>query len=152
MINVTYAGDTLIAYKVTGDKNVPRGEVTFQADLTPHSVQQVRDGNIPVGGKNGKSSSSQHPSQHQKPLDPIMLTEKAASKWGTRQLPRYRGLGQVAEPGFTNNKWMDGQLIIIGQEYFSFAWVVSHTTNVIAFLLLFFGESVRSFVAILGFC
>ena len=30
MINVTYHGDLLLAYKVTGDKNVPRGELTFQ--------------------------------------------------------------------------------------------------------------------------
>ena len=25
----------MIAYKVTGDKNVPRGEITFQVDLNP---------------------------------------------------------------------------------------------------------------------
>ena len=55
-------------------------------------------------------------------LQPIELTDKAAQKWGTRQLPRYMGLGQVAEEGFVNNQWMDGQLIIIGQDYFSFAW------------------------------
>ena len=29
----------------------------------------------------------------------------------------------MAESGFKNNQWMDGQLIIIGDEYFSFAWV-----------------------------
>jgi len=113
MINVTYVGDTLIAFKVTGDKNVPRGEITFQADLTPPAVRNFR------GGRR-KSDEAQ-----EKPLEPIMLTEKAASKWGTRQLPRYRGLGQVAETDFQNKKWMDGQLIIIGEEYFSFAWVVS---------------------------
>jgi hypothetical protein len=56
-------------------------------------------------------------------LQPIALTEQAARKWGTRKLPRYSGLGQVAEDGFTNNQWMDGQLIIIGDNYFSFAWV-----------------------------
>jgi hypothetical protein len=41
MINVTYVGDIMVAYKVTGDKNVPRGEITFQADLSPmtRSVQ-----------------------------------------------------------------------------------------------------------------
>lgn len=117
MINVTYVGDTLIAFKVTGDKNVPRGEITFQADLSPNAVRKLRDGQ--TGAKDTQQRS----------LEPIMLTEKAASKWGTRQLPRYRGLGQVAESGFQNNRWMDGQLIIIGEEYFSFAWVVSNWTE-----------------------
>ena len=56
-------------------------------------------------------------------LQPIILTDRAARKWGTRQLPRYSGIGQVAEEGFVNNQWMDGQLIIIGDEYFSFAWI-----------------------------
>jgi hypothetical protein len=113
MINVTYVGDTLVAVKVTGDKNVPRGEVTFKADLTPTSVKRFRSGDYV-----NKDELS-------KPLEPITLTEKAASKWGTQQLPRYRGTGQVAEEGFRNNRWMDGQLIIIGDDYFSFAWVVS---------------------------
>ena len=108
MVNVTYHGDMLIAYKVTGDKNVPRGEITFQCDLNPASPKVV-------GGPSSDSGTDT--------LQPISLTEKAAKKWGTTQLPRHKGLGQVAEPGFTNNQWMDGQLIIIGEEYFSFAWV-----------------------------
>ena len=111
MINVTYHGDLLVAYKVTGDKNVPRGEITFQVDLSPLPTHQV--------GKGKASSLTPGP----EPLQPISLTDKAAKKWGTTQLPRYKGLGQVAEPGFKNNQWMDGQLIIIGEEYFSFAWV-----------------------------
>ena len=109
MINVTYQGDTLIAYKVTGDNNVPRGEITFQADLCPLPKRVT-------GGPSG-------PSTIEPPLQPISLTSKAAKKWGTTQLPRYKGLGQVAEAGFVNHQWMDGQLIIIGEEYFSFAWV-----------------------------
>ena len=108
MINITYAGDTLVATKVTGDNNVPRGEVTFQVNLDPFPPK-------PVGAR-GVSTDDE-------PLQPISLTDKAAKKWGTTQLPRFRGLGQVAEPGFTNTQWMDGQLIIIGEEYFSFAWV-----------------------------
>ena len=106
LINVTYAGDTLIAYKVTGDNNVPRGEITFQADLSPLKPKRI--------GEEG---------QQKQPLQPIILTDKASQKWGTRELPRYSGLGQVAEEGFTQHRWMEGQLIIIGQEYFSFAWV-----------------------------
>lgn len=114
MINVTYTGDTLIAYKVTGDKNVPRGEITFQANLSPLKKKQVRR----VGG--AKSPSNLSLGQD---LEPIQLSGTAAKKWGTKQLPRYAGSGQVAEEGFVNNQWLDGQLIVIGQDYFSFAWV-----------------------------
>lgn len=105
LINITYVGDTLIAEKITGDNNVPRGAISFQVDLHPLKRHQ------------------QKTISREAPLQPIMLTEKAAQKWGTRKLPRYAGQGQVAEESFTNNRWMDGQLIIIGDEYFSFAWL-----------------------------
>jgi len=76
-------------------------------------LHPLRQRSGPSGGNSGESSQ----------LQPIILTEKAARKWGTKKLPRYAGLGQVAEDGFTNNQWMNGQLIIIGEEYFSFAWI-----------------------------
>lgn len=97
MINVTYAGDTLVAYKVTGDQNVPKGEVTFKADLSPEASEKAG-------------------------LEPIELTSDAAKQWGTSHLPRFPGEGQVAAEGFVNNQFVDGQLILVG-EYFSFAWV-----------------------------
>lgn len=101
LINITYVGDTLIAEKVTGEHNVPKGAITFKVDLHPLRPQMA-------------SSEA---------LQPIMLTDKAAQKWGTRKLPRYAGLGQVAERNFENSQWLDGQLIIISDEYFSFAWL-----------------------------
>lgn len=100
MINITYAGDTLIATKVTGDQNVPKGEVTFTVDLSPH-----------IHSANGMTS-----------LEPIELNAKASRQWGKKFLPRYEGRGQVAAEGFTNAKWMEGQLILVGR-FFSFAWV-----------------------------
>lgn len=100
MINITYAGDTLIATKVTGDQNVPKGEVSFTVDLSPH-----------IHSDKGMLS-----------LEPIELNAKAARQWGKKFLPRFQGLGQVAAEGFTNSKWMDGQLILVGR-FFSFAWV-----------------------------
>ena len=96
MINVTYSGDQLIAYKVTGDIDVPRGEITFTADLLPSDDL----------------------------LDPIVLSESSAAKWGTSRLPRFPGRGHVAEPGFVDPAYVEGQLVVIGPgEYFSFAWV-----------------------------
>lgn len=99
MINVTYAGDVLIARKVTGiSKNVPQGEVTFQVDLSPRSAS----------GQNV--------------LDPIELGPEAAEQWGTKCLSRFSGLGQVSAQGGANSQWMEGQLILVN-EYFSFAWL-----------------------------
>lgn len=116
MINITYIGDLLLAYKVTGEGNVPKNELSFQVDLNPCSME---GSNIFSGGP--KKTKLGAPSET--PLQPIHLTKDAAEKWGTEQLQRYRGLGQVAEPGFQNNQWMDGQLIIINEDHFSFAWV-----------------------------
>jgi hypothetical protein len=99
MINVTYVGDTLIATKVTGDKNVPKGEISFTADLRPsfHSGSAA--------------------------LSPIPLSQAASKQWGTKGLIRFPGKGQVAGEGYVNSKWMAGQLIMVGEEYFSFAWI-----------------------------
>lgn len=103
MINVTYVDDMLVAYKVTGDTNVPKGEISFKADLDPTKLRS----NL------GESQR----------LAPIDLSDRAAAKWGTKKLSRYAGSGQVAEEGFKNNQWMEGQLIVIGEHYFSFAWL-----------------------------
>uniref|UniRef100_A0A6U3S517 Uncharacterized protein n=1 Tax=Ditylum brightwellii TaxID=49249 RepID=A0A6U3S517_9STRA len=98
MINVTYAGDTLIATKVTGDENVPKGEISFTADLSPKLPSDEGS------------------------LEPIALTEAASKQWGIKNLMRYPGKGHVASKGFVNKQWMDGQIILVG-EYFSFAWL-----------------------------
>jgi len=104
MINVTYSGDELIAYKVTGDKNIPRGEISFTANLSPSAIADIP----------GRQSK----------LDPILLSESSSKKWGTKRLPRFPGQGHAAEPGYINHQFMEGQLVVIGGgDYFSFAWV-----------------------------
>jgi Cyclin D1 binding domain len=99
MINVTYHGDTLIAQKVTGTKNVPRGQVTFEVDLSP----TLND------------DSEEY-------LEPIELGDNAAKQWGCKYLQRFSGRGQVAAEGYLDSQWIDGQLIMVNQ-YFSFAWL-----------------------------
>lgn len=101
MVNITYSGDTLIATKVTGDQNVPKGEISFTVDLSPKANPQS---NMVQG------------------LDPIGLNPKAERQWGKKYLPRHSGKGQVASENFTNAQWMEGQLIQVGR-FFSFAWV-----------------------------
>lgn len=101
MINITYIEDALIATKVTGDDNVPCGEVTFTCDLSPRLIFQ--------------SVSSY--------LEPLELNKKASRHWGKKYLPRYSGKGQVASKGFQNAQYVDGQLIMVGQ-CFTFAWML----------------------------
>ena len=107
MINVTYSdsGNHLIAYKVTGDKNIPRGEVSFTAYVSPEVDEGVPDG--PGGSR----------------LDPIVLSEASAKEWGTHRLPRFPGRGHASEPGYVDSRFLEGQLIVVGEDHFSFVWV-----------------------------
>jgi len=107
MINVTYSGDTIVATKVTGDQNVPKGEVSFTVDLSPNLSMGHHSSTDPTAGA---------------PLEPIELNPKAATQWGKKYLPRHLGKGQVASENFSNAQWMEGQLIMVGR-FFSFAWV-----------------------------
>lgn len=96
MINITYVGDTLHASKVTGDKNVPKGELSFSVDLSPK-----QNGDL---------------------LEPVELGDVASHQWGAKYLTRFAGKGQVAGEGFVNSQFIEGQLILVN-EFFSFAWV-----------------------------
>jgi hypothetical protein len=114
MVNITYVGDTLIARKVTGDENVPAGEISFQADLSPSN---------PTLSSFSKENDNNNKNNIRQPLSNIILSEEATKKWNTNELARYPGLGQVAEKGFKHNQWMDGQFVFINEDYFSFAWM-----------------------------
>jgi len=98
MINVTYVGDVLIAYKVTGKKTVPMGEVSFSVDLSAPVDEDL--------------------------LEPIELSDDAAGQWGSKYLQRFSGKGQVSSRGFYRPQWVEGQLILVNQ-YFSFSWMPS---------------------------
>lgn len=104
MINITYVGDILLAEKITGDQNVPAGEISFQADLSPPEEESIS-----FNSDNDK-------------LPNIELSPEAAKRWGTKELSRHAGLGLAAEENFVNSQWMEGQLIIINEDHFSFSW------------------------------
>lgn len=97
MINITYVGDILYAHKVTGDKNVPKGELSFKVDLSIDNEEN-------------------------RLLEPIELGDSAAKQWGSKFLLRFAGKGQVASEGYMNAQFIEGQLILVN-EFFSFAWV-----------------------------
>lgn len=75
--------------------NVPRGEISFSANFSPH---------------NGNPT-----------LEPLKLFFDTSSG-STAKLPRFAGKGQIAKPGFIDNKYVDGQIILY-ENHFSFVWI-----------------------------
>ena len=137
MINITYAGDTLLAHKVTsGTKHVPRGAETFRVDLSPqlglknnnnNNNEPLNNSNRYDNNNNNKQQQEYQQQQQQNDaspqvLSPIELGDSAAKQWGCKYLQRFAGIGQVASKGYQDSQWMDGQLILVN-EYFSFAWL-----------------------------
>ena len=118
LVNVTYSGDTLVATKVTGDMNIPRGKVSFTAELSPTNFSSLEPLTVPLEEDNDK----QVPTIDNNNNDKNEVTETRTAKT-PRQLWRYPGKGQIAEPGYSNNKFVDGQLVMLNQGQFSFIWV-----------------------------
>ena len=82
VVNITYSGDELIATKVTGDVNVPRGERSFTVNVQP-------------------SNSSA--------LPPVKLISEQN---GNGEFRRFPGKGQVSRKGFKDNRFVEGQMIL----------------------------------------
>ena len=95
MVTVTYNGNTLVALKVIGNEFVSKDEVAFTVDLTPNPETSLR---------------------------PIELPENAAKEWGVKSVFRYPGQGRVFSSVSSNEKWIDGELLVIGH-HFSFHWI-----------------------------
>ena len=66
MINITYVCDILIATKITGDDNIPAGEIMFQVDFSPCSHPQ-----IPPPPKQKNQNHNKQPQNHPPPIPPI---------------------------------------------------------------------------------
>jgi hypothetical protein len=71
LINITYSDEVLIAKKVTGSRNVPADEISFQVDLSPRP---------------NKGSLSNFMKET---LPNIVLSEAASLRWGTRESDRF---------------------------------------------------------------
>lgn len=101
LVNITYAGDTLMANKVTGDDSVPRGEVSFTANLSPP----------PLNISNAPGLSSEQDTEEYTILQ---------RKFGESIFP---GEGQLAKQDFKDNHFASGVFIAYDTHRFSFSWV-----------------------------
>ena len=118
LVNVTYAGDMLVATKVTGDEYIPRGETSFRADLAPPRA---------AGSGEGKGDGPSPPPPHPAAGRASRSGGVSGAGWGSTKLQLYAGEGQVAQEGCVDKKPVDGQLVMF-DDHFSFTWVpMKHT-------------------------
>jgi hypothetical protein len=101
-VHVRYEGSTLVAVKMTGDDNVPKGEITFTADLSPEGLL----------GPAGRDSIS-HPSEK------IRLVLEGHLE----NIMCFKGRGQVAKPGFKSPQFIDGQLLVFEEGVLGFIFL-----------------------------
>ena len=142
LINVTYSGDVLTAYKITASSSchVPVGEMTFSVDLTPPTIpsfpsssshlsqqyqshaDQIMKNSLPrMTTDTSSTTSSSSPQPYLEPI-PLHNTD-AMEQWGIQYLQRHAGMGQVSQRQYQNPQWINGQLILINEQYFSFVWM-----------------------------
>ncbi|KVI01858.1 Protein of unknown function DUF3506 [Cynara cardunculus var. scolymus] len=81
------------AVKITGDPYVPAGQIAFRAKIGT-KYQLPHRGIIPE--EFGVAS--------------LMLSD-------FESIARYRGQGRLADPGFQNPRWVDGELVILDGKY-----------------------------------
>jgi len=100
-VEIRYEGDTLIATKMTGESNVPKGAVTFKADVSSKGILGL------VGGE------PKHPSEKIRGVLEANLDGMVS----------FGGEGQVAAAKFSNAMFVPGQLLMFREGFFGFLWL-----------------------------
>jgi hypothetical protein len=108
IVRFWYQGDTLLAFKVTGDEHVPAGEVTFRADLTTpyHDPTISETGSEDLVGVR---------------VEVVSVTSKGTPQ--QREVERYQGEGRIAARGFQHAHFVPGQLFLIDTDVVGFLWL-----------------------------
>lgn len=109
MVMVTIEDQRIIATKLTGDPNVPAGEVTFDVDLS----RPVTDDAQPPAEAGSCQAREFHLPQ---------AYEARYRDYPPTYLARYHGKGQIASHGFVSPQWTPGHFVLFNDDMFGFLW------------------------------
>mmetsp|Transcript_17791 Transcript_17791/g.36925 ORF Transcript_17791/g.36925 Transcript_17791/m.36925 type:complete len:310 (+) Transcript_17791:19-948(+) len=93
-IQIAIDGDQLVATKTSGELNIPIGELTFRADLSPDGMVEAKE-------------------------DPV---ERALHMFPDLTYQRFKGHGRISDSDFSGNRWVEGELIIFEENVIAFVW------------------------------
>lgn len=110
LVMVTIEDQRIIATKLTGDPNVPAGEVTFDVDL---SRPVTDDAEPPAEAGNCQARELHLPQAYEARYRNFPPTYRA----------RYHGKGQIASHGFVSPQWTPGHFVLFNDDMFGFLWL-----------------------------
>ncbi|KAL4555939.1 hypothetical protein LXL04_038573 [Taraxacum kok-saghyz] len=97
------------AVKLTGDAYVPAGQVAFRAKVGT-KYQLPHKGIIPEEFGVARKLSAES-------WGWVYSSEQTRTRGVCMVIARYRGQGRLADPGFQNPRWVDGELVILDGKY-----------------------------------
>lgn len=128
IISLLYEDDRnkVKAIKITGDPNVPAGEITFRADL-PYCMNLDLDIQRTLGDiERIEPSLSDLDWNELSPHQPFVIPSGcygSHSQLPDHCLARFHGFGQIAGTGYQNPSYVPGHWIIFNEDLFGFLWI-----------------------------
>lgn len=117
----------LRASKLSGDPNVPSGQVTFEVVLQYSMVLTLeQQSSITALDSIQVQAVDGDPAQFCRQPQPFSVSADCHKRF--HEIPRtctarYHGLGQVAGHGFTNPSFSRGHWVIFNEDLFGFLWL-----------------------------
>lgn len=140
MIRIHYKGDQLYAVKQKGDAHVPKGKVTFQADLAKCiSTSEYADEAEPSRDRaeerdTDAPTATKEPPKKPTPKNPPKMEEMVGKRVSVVEVladgverraavERFTGEGCVAAKGYRDAHFVHGQLLLMDENALGFLWV-----------------------------
>ncbi|XP_073234073.1 F-box only protein 31-like isoform X2 [Porites lutea] len=106
LVMISFTDHKMIGTKITGDPNVPGGEVTFEVDLTKPLPDEA-------------AADSGEPKRFSLPQG----YEARYTDFPSHYKARFHSVGQIASHGFVSPQWTPAHFVLFNDDLFGFLWI-----------------------------
>ncbi|KAM7445382.1 F-box only protein 31 [Porites harrisoni] len=106
LVMISFTDQKMIGTKITGDPNVPGGEVTFDVDLTKPLPDEA-------AANSGEPKTFSLPQGY----------EARYTDFPSHYKARFHSVGQIASHGFVSPQWTPAHFVLFNDDLFGFLWI-----------------------------